>query len=124
MTTQPNKTDEERFQDWLKTLLTDADIEYLKEDFAPSPYWSPSYKNGKPKLFEAFIAGIESGRARSRELIAEIREGYNCIRTTGYSEENGKRCMDGNEYPWIDRGLKMIKDALVEYHGSDKKDEV
>lgn len=45
--------------------------------------------------------------------VEALSKAYELIRSTGYTIENNKRVMDGNEYVWIDRGIVVIKEALA-----------
>jgi hypothetical protein len=133
---------EDSFQDWLKSLLTNEDKEYLKEKNTPSPYWTPTYENGKPAARDSWCAAaklkdveimelnnrimslkfnlnceyrnIEKIEKKLKVVVEALNESYEMIRSTSYTVDNntGNRVMDGNEYVWIDRGIIVMKEAL------------
>jgi hypothetical protein len=55
-----------------------------------------------------------------RVAIEALGEAYELIRSTSYTidNNNGNRCMDGNEYIWIDRGIIVMKEALQKIKGT------
>jgi len=43
------------------------------------------------------------------ELEADLKEVASLILSAGYTEEDGKRVMDANEYIWIDAAVAILK---------------
>ncbi len=60
---------------------------------------------------------IQKLKEENKVLRESLKEAYELIRSTGYTIENDKRCMDGNEYVWIDRALFIMKEALSRIKG-------
>ena len=64
-----NDKDKQEFLKWIVTKLTEEDQDYIKKGEI-SPYFKPSYKNGKPDINEAWQAACEYMRNKSNPLDA------------------------------------------------------
>lgn len=69
------------------------------------------FKNSVCFVPEARFNELE---AKLKVAVEALEEAYELIRSTGYTidNNNGNRCMNGNEYVWIDRGILVMKEAL------------
>lgn len=58
---------------------------------------------------------------KNKVAVEALKEAHSLISTTGYTElENGAVKMCGNEWPWIGRGIAVMKQALAQ--PSDSKE--
>jgi hypothetical protein len=67
-----NDKDKKAFMDWLVTKLTGEDQEYIRKGEI-SPYFKPSYKNGKPDINEAWQAACEYMQKEIDDLKGQIK---------------------------------------------------
>lgn len=85
----------------------------------------PSYKELEKKLVlseasysvasksnRVFIDQIRGLQDKLAIAVEALKEAHSLIKSTGYTIDNGKYCMDGNEWPWIERGLSVMDEAL------------
>lgn len=53
---------------------------------------------------------LEAENKRLRRELGRCKDAYGLIRSTGYTKnEDGSVIMDGNEFPWLERGVSILQ---------------
>lgn len=56
-----------------------------------------------------YLAKIQKLEARLKEIESKISEVAGLVLTTGYTEKDGLRIMDKNEYQWLDVAANILR---------------
>lgn len=88
-----NDKDKKAFMDWLVTKLTDEDQEYVKKGEI-SPYFKPSYKNGKPDINEAWEAACAYKEKQHAINLSQMLHAL--IKISQYNKNDGNAPLDNS----------------------------
>jgi hypothetical protein len=105
-----NDKDKQEFLKWIVTKLIEEDQDYIKKGEI-SPYFKPSYKNGKPDINEAWQAACEY---KDKEIMNEVRQTPSGVSVVKFNKELVRK-----EIEKLEAENKKLREALQWY--ADRK---